>query len=755
MTWTYSNAKWTKAGSGREFLAFASTIPNPGQVSIGCEDIAHALSIVLRADADGRTGYEVAIVGVDLVLRFRRFNKTQTAVASAPHGVSGGRPFTLRARLDGTIIVGIVVREDGTTVEIQADIDDRSAIATWGIASAESGATATASTAGVSANITTVNEVIYWVQGGDLYAIYSGTTVELLATGLYGQDDTVQTESLDGVAYFVGAGRARKANMVTRVAGAWTPTAGTLPGQTSAGTTTATLITSMLGSLVLAGIPAQPLAIYGSASGEPLNWDLTDLAAGKAWIRGVGDSATIGDPITCITQGPNGSLFVGCTNSINFLVGNPYEGTDQIITRSRTYGVSGPNAALLVGTPGGGDVMAFHSPPGLMIAPLGGAPIPVSIDTLTQFITFDPADRASVRVTMARDPERRMLLIALSGQTRQVSYFENIGGYQAGGRGFFPITLPVAPSCAIVWKGKAVYGTSDGRLVRFGAAGAMDLGAPITTLLSSHLIHSGPIESDAILSRMILLMPKASASCDIRIYTGSTPEECYGPDRHLATGPRTFGPNDWAWSMHARGPAMVATFTCAAGVFTLEAIDCDFDMAEPTRRSVLREAAVPPAPCRPAVIPPAPPTPPTPTETGDGDGGELPDGNPDPDETPVAEALKLPFPPKYDGGFSVPFDAPFWGQWDYDGFGPSRVINAPPMEYVLDYGDPEPGGGIVRGVQNRHANTFDRGPSRFGPGVKIDTLKPTYVIVSGNQGGLGPIITEAPGFEPWGGGASQ
>ena len=194
MTFAYANPKWTKTGSGREFILMASALVNPGQHSIGCEDTAHGLAIVLRADPDGRTGYEVAIDGANLVLRLRRFNKAQAAIASVPHGVAGGRPFTLRARLDGTLIVGSVVREDGSPVEIQADIADRATITTWGIASAIDGATATIGTAGVSARITTVNEVIYWIQGGDLFAIYEDFTVELIAAGFFGPDDQGQAE---------------------------------------------------------------------------------------------------------------------------------------------------------------------------------------------------------------------------------------------------------------------------------------------------------------------------------------------------------------------------------------------------------------------------------------------------------------------------------------------------------------------------------------------------------------------------------
>lgn len=756
MGWTHTSSVWTQAGTTRSFVRVATPIPNPGEVKISSKDFGDELSIVIRADDDGRTGWEIAIEGNDLLIRKRVFNITQTASATAPHYLSSNERFDLRVRVNGTSIKAAVINAAGAVQEIEYDTTDRSGVTTWGFASAIDGATASSVfISGLREIVTTVSEVIYWLQGGTLYACYNGQTATLIAQGLFAASDNVQTATLDGVAYFVGNGKARKADLVARTTANWTPTAGTLPGQTSAGTTTATLITTLLGSLVLSGDPNTPLAIYGSASGEPDNWDLADLASGHAWAYGVGDSASVGDPITCIAQGPANTLFVGCTNSINFLLGNPFEGTGEIVTRSNTYGASGPNAAVLVGTPGGSDVIAFHAPQSIMLAPFEGAPIPVSIDTLTEYIAFDAADRANVRVTLARDPERRMLHIFVTGDNRTVyvSYAENIGGYQIGGRGYYPITLPVVPTCAVIWRGKVVLGTEADGLCVFDQENGDDLGETRTTIIPAHLIHSGPIESDAIIKRLAFFLKDDGAGASVRIYGGRTPRAAYD-DPQLLAGSYAITPTSWALSVNARAPAMVLQFiSTEADPFSVEAIDCDFETARLSRRMNQVAASAAPAISTPPAIPAAPGDP---GDAPDGPGpGTLPDGNDDPDDTPVPEALKLPFPPKYDGGFSVPFDAPFWGMFDYDGFGPSRVVTAPPMEYVLDYGDPEPGGGIVRGVQNRHANTFDRGPSRFGPGVKIDTLKPTYVIVADNQGGIGPVITEAPGFEPWGGGASQ
>lgn len=763
MTWTFANPTWTKSGASREVITFASAIPNPGQVTVRSETIAHELSIPIRMDPDGRTCLEVAIVGADLVLRPRRFNKPQAALATAPHGISVGRPFSLRVRLDGTLVVGIVIREDGSTVEVQADVLERASVIPWGVASAVDGATAQdITTGGTAPQFTTVNEVIYWLQGGNLYAIYTDLTVELVYPNLFAPDDTVQTDNVDGVAIFVGSGKSRKVNMVTRAGGLWTATSGSLPGATGPGTTTATLITILAGSVVLAGMPEQPLALYGSASGEIDTWDLADLTEGHAWIRTSGDSSTIGDPILCLAPGSNGSLFVGCTNSVNYMLGNPYEGTDRIITRSYTFGVSGPNAAVMIGTPGGGDAIAMHAPHGLMLAPLGGAPIPVSLDTLTEHIAFDVAERAGVRVTLAPDPERRMLHCFVTGPGRSVyvSYAEFIGGYAQGGRGYFPITLPVEPTCAKIWKGSVILGTKDGRLVKFDAASGTEgteLGQPLTGKISSHLLHAGPIESDTILRRFTALMSRNSATCEVRIYGGATPEDAYA-DRQLLAGPRPMGPSTWAWSCHARSPAMVAEFTFS-GLVTIEAIDIEASSALLTRRTPKRTPPAIPGPCKPASVPPAPPTPTTPTETGDGDGGTLPDGNPNPTD-PTTEPMVVPYPPIADPRMSQPFDEPFQDFFDANGFGggidkfdvddsgiDSGSVGEGPT-WWLEYGDPLPGGGNGGSWNRRGYRDWDRLPSRFGGTLKYDSLKPS-VFIPTVPGGTGRIIVEAPGFFPY------
>lgn len=719
MGWTYASSTWTQTGTTRAFLYVSTAIPNPGEASIRPGSPAHETAICIRSDADGRTCWELAIDGSNLVIRKRIFNVPQTASATAAHGLPGGQPFTLRVRLDGTLITGACIASDGTTVELTHDTSDRALITGWGFASATNAATVSqVRISGLREQITTVSEVLWALAGGGFYATYDGSSIVTIGTGLFSASDNVQAATLDGKVYLVGGGKAREVDIVARSWDAWTPTAGELPGQTTAGTTTATLISTLRGSLVLAGIPEQPLAIYGSASGEPDNWDLADLAAGHAWLESVGNSATNGNPITCVAEGPSNSLFIGCTNSINYMAGNPFEGTAEIVTRSNTYGVSGPNAAILVGTPGGEDIIAFHAPEGLMVAPLGGAPVPVSIDTLTQYMGFDHADRGTVRVTIARDPARRLLYTFVTGGDEEVyvAYAEFIGGYQTGGRGFFPFTLPVVPTCTTIWKGRNLFGSTTGKIVAFAEDGD-DLGATVTTTVPAHLLHAGPVDSDIILLRVDPMLSDGSASAAVRVYAGRSPQSAYEDPQQVA-GPVTMGPTSWGWVMSARAPALVLQFT-STGAFTIERVDIDYDTALRSRRSNTVAAPTPGAPCKPPAIPAAPATP---DDAPDGPGpGSLPDGNPDPDDEPVAEEAQMPYPPRYSDGFSVPFDSPFYGQSEIDGFGP-RVASPSPTSIVLVEGD----GGNGQPTPSIDYQDWDTRPIRFGGGQQYDPLKPWY-----------------------------
>lgn len=758
MTWTYSASTdtWTKTPAGREVHFAPLPLPNPGEASLRSATIAHELQIVIRPDADGRTCYEVAIDGADLVIRKRVYGATLDPIASTPHYITIGQAFTLRARVVDTLIKGAVVLENGQEIEIEADVEDRATRTAWGFASEVDGATAAiAGSQDLAEVVSTVSEVHWLLAGGIFFACYDGVTLERFnGAPSFPASAKVQGTQLDGKVYLVGGGFAREADIVLRTISPMVMEAGQLPGQTADGTTTATLIASNLGALVFAGIPETPAAVYGTPPGEPLNLDLADLAVGGAWVRGVGDSAEIGEPIVCIARGTDNSLLLACTNSVNWMVGNPYEGTDRIITRSNTYGASGPNAAIQVAV-NGADAILMHGPQGTFLLTPGGAPIPISLNVLTSYLTFPPTDRDRVRVTLARDPARQLLHIFVARDDDEasecvfVTYSETIGGYAPGGYGYFPITLPIVPTCACLWRGKLVLGTRDGRVVAFDDAAARDLATSrVRTRLSAHTLYAGLVETDTILRRVAFTLHRSSATATVRIFGGTTPQRAYEEPVYLA-GPRDVGPWAWMWPVTTRSPAMVMRFESEDDLsFIIEQVDIEAELARASVRTGVKPAA-PGRACRPVAIPAAPPTPDA--APGGGGPGSLPDGNPDPDTEPQTEAMQMPYPVVDDERFWMPFDEPFHNYFatDVDLFNTDRNDwfgddnKTDEHFWVLQYGLPIPGGETTWGGYF-DPSRFDHGAPRFGFGgglTKYDYLGPGYFIPL-STGVKGAWITE-------------
>ena len=159
------------------------------------------------------------------------------------------------------------------------------------------------------------------------------------------------------------------------------------------------------------------------------------------------------------------------------MLGDPFQGSSEVITDLTPTACPGQTRPSLLVNPAGERDRVPRE--GLMIAPLGGTPVPVSIDTLTRYMTFDHADRGTVRVTIARDPTRRLLYTFVTGGDEEVyvAYAEFIGGYVTGGRGFYPFDLPVVPTCHTIWRGRNVFGTTTGKIVAFDVDGD-DLARP-------------------------------------------------------------------------------------------------------------------------------------------------------------------------------------------------------------------------------------------------------------------------------------
>lgn len=110
----------------------------------------------------------------------------------------------------------------------------------------------------------------------------------------------------------------------------------------------------------------------------------------------------------------------------------------------------------------------------------------------------------------------------------------------------------------------------------------------------------------------------------------------------------------------------------------------------------------------------------------------------------------IPYPPKYgDGGFSVPFNEPFYDMYrSADGWSPAAAGDGTSPNYRVIYGEPD-SGSTYSGWFPRNWN-YDQVPPRFGNAAikKYDLLSPGYTLPVVIQSGALPLALPPPPFTP-------
>ncbi len=598
MTWTRdaTSGRLTHSGTTREVWLASQSQFTKTEIKAGCTDIAHNVKIAVRSSADGRTGFFCGIEGANLVIQRWDYGILTTTHASSAHGVAGSTAFTLRVRLQGDTIEAAVIPGTTATVTVSHTSTDLKASRRWGVESDESNAVVTyLSVAELTDRISTVTDVAVTVIGGAIVASYQEGTWESVAASVFDAGAFVSMRVLAGKVWMIGGGRARVFDPVLQTVSDWNCTGGNLPGKTASGTTTARYLAVHDGAMFIAGMPEAPITVYRTKINDPLNIDTGERLYGSAQAYGVGENATVPDPIVGMHEGPDGSLLIACTNSVNFLVGDTNAGTGRIVTASDTTGASGSRAFTKAFTAGGQELLIMHGPEGLHICPVGGAPAPLSNPILRKYMTFPRDQRSSRTVVVARDPQSQMLHTFIDDGTSasvHVTYAERKGRYAPGAPGFFPFTIPVRVTCAAIVRGALVLGTTDGRLVKFSRDASADLGTPASVLVTMALVKaSEDIETDTIIRGMHAVFGSSSPSVTATIYGAVTPEAAYtGTRRTLAT--RTVGPSERPKSLNARAPFVVMQIAYSStGRVVFERVQVEYDAANLSRVGVYEDIA--------------------------------------------------------------------------------------------------------------------------------------------------------------------
>lgn len=553
----------THTGTNRDVFVVDSTLPATWELRAQSNDYTDNTKLAVRLSGDGRSGFELGVEGANVVIRKITYGVVGSSLATSAHGLSAGETFTIRARGTGDELEAAIVKSSGAVVAVTYNTTDFLHHRYWGVVGDENNALVQAlSWAERVAQEATVEDVGLAIIGGDLYASYDGSTWRLVAGSIMPREGKVSMAPLDGLVYMVGGGRAKVFDPVARTVTDWIPTSGSLPGQTESGTTTATILIQFRGRLMLAGIESEPNNAYFSAIAEPLTWDTAELVPGRAVALGVGRNVTVGDPIVGAAVLSNNALLIGCSNSIYILQGDPDDLASDLTPVALNTGCSGVRA-ITTAEDGLGLV---HSPEGLYLVPQGGAPVALSRDVLTERIEYPRTDRSSYQVCLLRDPARAGILIFLNAGAGSTHFWydERTGGYRRGRGGFFPEKYAYQPTCGMVWRGRPVIGTSDGRIVEFDDDATTDDSTAIESFYHFALDAPG-VEQDIIIRRLAGYLSDDSDSVKLTYYGGETMQTAFNTTtRWTIAGPATLRRRGQALTFRARAPAITVKVAPAA-----------------------------------------------------------------------------------------------------------------------------------------------------------------------------------------------
>jgi hypothetical protein len=650
----------THAGTDRDFWKASSGVPATARLFYDGATVAHCIGIMVPTTQDGRTGFRVGIDPADstkITIRRVTLGVEAAALVTTAHGVPAGVPFRLQIDIISTTITAYVIATGYPTTS--AAITNTSAptysqFANWGVVSSVDGATVLA--AGVielRAVISEVSEVLIAVCNGNVYRAIDENTIALIedgGVGAFSPSSDVSLAVLNGTVWGVDGTNARKINVVANKVTAWGPddvgtnwdilTHGALPGAEDAGgnarkpgTTKAKTVAAHKGRIYMGGMDDAPYAIYASAIGDPQMFWIAEPAEGRAFAIGIDRKPGTSYEILSLQTVTDNVLLIGCTRSIELLIGDPIDGFPERVTASQSTGVSGLNAT----STSIGGVNVVHSPDSglLLVASDGSAPMPISGPVLTELIQFDRGDRSNYAVTVVRDPQRQGTHIFLTLRETSGSvhfwYDERIGGWEPGAGGFFPETYPdaVGPTCAVNWRGYVVMGGKTGFLWKFTEVGSDD-GTAISTRMPLAVVNDESVIGDTILTYIRAELSDLSDPVLMRVFGGATVEGAYDLSRREQLFSRTINPYAAPIIHQIRSRALVIEMSSntIGYEWQLEGVDVDTQIGMLTRRSVKRAAAAAGAKCEfPAVVaPPPPPPPPPPPGPGPGGSGPPPPG---------------------------------------------------------------------------------------------------------------------------------
>jgi hypothetical protein len=566
--WSYGADGWTLNSGSSDRYVVACTPPETGDyaVRLSLTDPDSQVRAFLRGSEDGRDCYEGGVYKVAGVYyaQIRLCTDGVVAGSAVTNGasdtptsaacesdvsalVSAGAAYSIDFR---TALGYLELRINNETVARLKHTplpDGDHAAGHWacGFVAETSGARVLsadiASLTGVSSN---AEDILVVACAGDVWATRDGVP-QRVQTGTFPATGRVQMEAANAAMLMLGPlvsgiAKARVYDPIAQTVTLWAPTAGTLPGQTVPGTTTAQVLGTHGARIALGRWYGDEQNIGFSApddgvSGGYLNWDYASELQGAAFTLASTRPLKLGQPVSALQAIGSSYLIVGCDHAVERIDGEPALGQFDTGIVSNNEGISGDQAIVLA-TP---TTVVAHTASGLVpLSPGAGPGAAINAGVLVTGIQFNDQALSALSVILARDPTRSLLHVFKTPRDytagSHLIYDENIGGYQPGRPAFFEQSYPasIQPTCAKLWKGRLLVGCVDGYVREFVDDVYDDEGTngeplPIVAESAGQLITSGSLTQDAEVAYLAVQMTPESAPVDVLVYGARTAAKLY------------------------------------------------------------------------------------------------------------------------------------------------------------------------------------------------------------------------------------
>ena len=617
---------YTLQGGSRTALIPVQTRPASFDftVQLAPPTLAHNVFQLVPCSGDGRTGYEIGIVGVNIVIRSVLFADPSTisVKATAAHGLSSSQPFTQSVRfVNGKIEVRLNGSEDAA---LSYTIPDPAPVwvnyKRFGFVSNVDGAQV------ISAEICDLDprkvdraDVLHVVVGGDYFVVEpdgaGGYVWRKIKSGAFKATGRVRLVQYHNYVIGVDGARAREIDVAQNTVVDYVPTAGSLPGATVgvAGSTTASRLAVYRDKLWMDFGPPDPQNLLGSATGNHRDLDTGSSDFGHAFGLGTG-IAKVGQPVTCIKRSTRNSMIIGTNGSVWELTGDPTTGQADLKEILNGSGILDQDAACTLAD--GNMVMLTEN--GVYLLRLDGNPTPLSSPVLTEGINLTRDAAAGYIVQVRADPQRQMAYVYLTPESAapatHIAYDERIGGYSVAGPGglsggWFPDDFaerfgPTA-STEEPFNGQIVWGTRDGYLMVLDDEENTDDGSPVLVEAPLSLMRQMKLNRETI-AQNLLVQPGDGCVVKYEIVGARTAEQLYGyQDGRYVLLSGTADEMRVVDPRKVRAPVLVVRLYNdeADSSFEVEETDIDVTLGRMVTRKNLVDIAAPDDPCHPPIFP--------------------------------------------------------------------------------------------------------------------------------------------------------